>query len=281
MHATKAQAPDNQRLTTTTREVNGARLYCEIRGAGAPVLFISGATGDAGHFERVAERLAGAFTIVTYDRRGNSRSPRPAGWTATSIAEQADDAAGLLEALGLAPAAVFGTSGGAIIALELALRHPRLVKGAVLHEPPLGSVVTDPVALAPMARMRAAIEQGITSGGAPEALEAFVRAAAGAAWDHIPPGVRARMLGNGETLMLREMPAFLGYRAEAAPLASLRVPVRVVAGAEADPFSEEAARWLAARLGTAVGRLPGSHAPYFDRPDAMARALEPLLRAVV
>jgi pimeloyl-ACP methyl ester carboxylesterase len=93
-------------------EVNGTELYHESRGSGPPLLLIMGATGDAGHFEPVAELLAGEFTVVTYDRRGNGRRPRPRGWAATSPEEQADDAAALLEALGLAPAAVFGTSLG-------------------------------------------------------------------------------------------------------------------------------------------------------------------------
>jgi pimeloyl-ACP methyl ester carboxylesterase len=97
--------------------VNGAELYHEVRGEGAAVLLVMGASGDAGHFERLAQLLADEFTVVTYDRRGNGRSPRPAGWTTTSPEEQADDAAALLDALGLAPAAVFGTSSGANFAL--------------------------------------------------------------------------------------------------------------------------------------------------------------------
>jgi pimeloyl-ACP methyl ester carboxylesterase len=87
--------------------VGGVRLYYEGRGDGPSVLFISGATGDAGHWTGVADVLAPQYTVVTYDRRGNSRSPRPAEWTTTTIEEQADDAAGLLEALDLAPAIVF------------------------------------------------------------------------------------------------------------------------------------------------------------------------------
>jgi pimeloyl-ACP methyl ester carboxylesterase len=94
---------------------------------------IMAATGDAGHFEQFAELLADEFTVVTYDRRGNGRSPRPRGWAATSPEEQADDAAALLEALGLAPAAVFGTSLAGVIALCLVLRHSRVVSGAILH----------------------------------------------------------------------------------------------------------------------------------------------------
>ena len=82
--------------------VNGTTLYYEKQGTGTAVLLIAGSTGDAGNFTRAADLLADEFAVVTYDRRGNSRSPRPTGWTATSVAEQADDAAGLIDALDLA-----------------------------------------------------------------------------------------------------------------------------------------------------------------------------------
>ena len=66
----------------------------------------AGSNGDAGNFTRAADLLADEFTVVTYDLRGNSRSPRPPGWTTTSVSEQADDAAALIQALGLAPTVV-------------------------------------------------------------------------------------------------------------------------------------------------------------------------------
>ena len=59
---------------------NGARLYYEKQGSGLSLLFIAGSTGDAGNFARSAALLADEFTVVTYDRRGNSRSKRPEGW---------------------------------------------------------------------------------------------------------------------------------------------------------------------------------------------------------
>ena len=97
--------------------VTGAELYHEARGTGPPVLLIMGATGDGGHFDAFADRLADEFTVITYDRRGNGRSPVPAGWQTTSPEEQADDAAALLDALAVGPAAVFGTSSGGNFAL--------------------------------------------------------------------------------------------------------------------------------------------------------------------
>jgi pimeloyl-ACP methyl ester carboxylesterase len=56
-------------------EANGTSLYYERRGVGPVVLVVSGATGDAGHWTGVADVLASAYIVVTYDRRGNSRSP--------------------------------------------------------------------------------------------------------------------------------------------------------------------------------------------------------------
>ena len=115
-------------------EANGTKLYYERVGSGPPALFIAGSTGDAGNFTRSAEILADEFTVVTYDRRGNSRSPRPEGWRATSVSEQADDAAGLIRALGLRPVCLFAASAGGLIGLDLAMRHPELLRGAVLQE---------------------------------------------------------------------------------------------------------------------------------------------------
>jgi pimeloyl-ACP methyl ester carboxylesterase len=108
-----------------TLTVNGAELYHEVRGDGPRVLLMMGMTGDASHFETLAGLLADEFTVVSYDRRGNGCSPRPAGWATTSPEEQADDAAALLTALSLSRAAVFGSSARANFALCLLLATPR------------------------------------------------------------------------------------------------------------------------------------------------------------
>ena len=113
-------------------DVNGCRLYAEVRGAGPPVLIIGAASDDAEMFRPIAERLSG-FTVVTWDPRGTRRSGRE-DWPCDS-ARHADDAAVLLQVLGLSPAAVFGASAGGIVALQLALRHPSLVRRVLVYEP--------------------------------------------------------------------------------------------------------------------------------------------------
>lgn len=258
-------------------QANGTQLYHEVRGTGPVMLFIAGATGDAGHFERVAEDLANEFTVVTYDRRGNSRSPRPAGWNTTSTEEQADDAAALLTALGLTPALIVGASAGAIIALDLALRYPQMIRGAILHEPPMMSVMSHPEEV--MRVLQPIIERGMQTGGPRGAVEAFIRFVAGdAVFERLDPQLRERMLSNGETLFTIEFGKFEDYRPDDASLAAVRRPVQIMVGSESAPFFAEPTQWLATRLGVKPTILPGGHAPYFDRPRSVAETIRSVLK---
>lgn len=262
--------------TVTLLDVNGARIYHEVRGSGPSVLFIAGATGDGGHFQRVAEILSDEFTMITYDRRANSRSPRPEGWESTSTEEQSDDAAGLIEASGVAPAVVFGTSSGAIIGLDLVIRHPELVRGAILHEPPLTAYMSDPEEV--LGGIQEVVDGGMQRGGPREGCEAFLRFAAGdETFETLNPQLRERMLGNGDTLFGTEMGTVETYQPDEAALANVEVPVRVMVGTESAPFFTETTQRLADRLSGEVERLPGGHACYIDRPEEMARTLRPLL----
>jgi pimeloyl-ACP methyl ester carboxylesterase len=128
-------------------QANRTVLHTETRGRGPAVLLIAGAGGDAAELAGVAATLADQFTVTIYDRRGNSRSPRPTGWVQTSLAEQADDAAALLATFGQRPAVAVGTSAGGSIALEVALRHPDAVRAAIIHEPPILAGTTNPQAV--------------------------------------------------------------------------------------------------------------------------------------
>jgi len=257
--------------------VNGTTLYYEREGAGTAVLFVAGSTGDAGNFTRAAERLADEFTVVTYDRRGNSRSPRPSGWTTTSISEQADDAAALIEALGLSPVAVFGASAGGAIALDLMIRHPRLVRAGILQEPAIFSVLPDPaVALAPR---RALIEETLPTKGPRGAIAALMRFLNDdGVFAAIPPDVLERMLGNADTILKVEGPGFAGWRPEIGDLQALRVAVTLLVAADTLPVYKQVTRWLAEQLHVDPVIVPGRHGFYYYRPQDLADVLRPILR---
>jgi len=276
--------PEPTNLVDVQRiQANRIVLHTETRGRGPAVLLIAGAGGDAEELAGVAAALADQFTVTTYDRRGNSRSPRPAGWVQTSLAEQADDAAALLAAIGQRPAVVVGTSAGGSIALEVALRHPDAVRAAIVHEPPILAGTSNPQAVT--ADLSALISQGMAAGGPRAAMELFLRWAAGdVAFGSLDPADRDRYLDNGEVFCGVELPPFMAYAPAVEAIGDARGPI-VAAGSHAsrDPasphhFLYQAASWLAHQAGTDLVEVPGAHMAYLTEPAAVAERLRPLLR---
>lgn len=258
-----------------TVSVNGADLYYEVRGSGPPILFINGAFSDVAHFARLGDLLSDEFTIVTYDRRGYSRSSAATGPTGPS--QQADDAAGLLAALSLAPAAVHGNSSGAIIALDLLIRHPGAAMAGVLHEPPLMSALAHPDEV--LAVVRGLVEQAMATGGTAAAAEAFVRFVGGDAnWESFGPDGQDRIKKNGPTFFECEFGNFEPYRPADETLAEVTAPVQVLASDGSPPFFAEAAGWLADRLGTELARIPGTHIAHLDHPEQLAQNIRVFVR---
>ena len=257
-----------------TAEVDGAELYYEVRGRGPAVLLITGATGDAGHFEQAADVLASEHTVITYDRRGNSRS-RPAG--PTTLDQQADDAVALLRHVGTAAAVVFGTSGGAVIALKLAIRAPDVARDVIVHEPPFIQVLPDAEEIG--RAFQAQVEQALATRGARGAMELFVRENAGSdVFDRLDPPLRERMLANGPLFFEHELAMFMSWTPSETELAGLRVPVRTLAGRDhRGSFYYRASAWLANALNVDLVEVPGAHAPYLAHPSEFAAALRPLL----
>jgi 3-oxoadipate enol-lactonase len=106
------------------------RLFLTDRGAGEPVLLITGWTVSSAVFDPVADLYLPHVRVLAYDHRGTGRSERWLG--PVSIAMLAADAARVLDDRGVAGAHVVGLSMGAGVALELALRMPHRVKSLVL-----------------------------------------------------------------------------------------------------------------------------------------------------
>lgn len=111
---------------------NGIRLAYERSGKGEPVLLIMG-SGAAGYQWTVHQTPAlhrAGYETITFDNRGIPPSDAPPG--GYRLADLVADTKGLIEALGLAPCRLVGTSLGSMIAQELAIAEPHLVRAAVL-----------------------------------------------------------------------------------------------------------------------------------------------------
>jgi pimeloyl-ACP methyl ester carboxylesterase len=113
-----------------TRTAGPVALHVERRGAGEPLLWITGFTISAAIFDPVLPLFERRFDCVTYDNRGAGRSSAPR--RPTSIPELAGDAVRVLDTVGLDSAHVLGASMGGMIAQELALRFPHRVRGLIL-----------------------------------------------------------------------------------------------------------------------------------------------------
>ncbi|WP_343242796.1 alpha/beta hydrolase [Streptomyces sp. SID12501] len=253
--------------------VDGAELYYEVRGAGPALLMISGAGGDASYYSGIAEGLADAFTVITYDRRGNSRSTGGGG-ALMALSRQAADAHVLVAGLAGGRALVFGNSGGAIIGLTLAVRHPECLVGLIAHEPPAVNVLPDDD---PGRGFFAELTARYTAGGAPAAGRRFAETVRGEGSYRWPPDLWERFLGNADHLFGHEWPAFAAFHPDEAALRA--APFPIVLGAGADDRGAYYARpsvEIARRLGVPWVEFPGIHMEFLRHPSLFAAALRVL-----
>lgn len=250
-------------------------LHHEVRGSGPAVLLIPGGGGDSGIYSRSAERLGNEFTVITYDRRGNSRCPVLSdAQTAATMQAQAADAVALIHECGFERAVVYANSGGANIALELLAQSAGVVKGVALHEPPLFSVLPHHDGPNPMQPI---LELASREPGA--AMAEFIRANVGAsAWAAIEPATRERMLGNGKWFFGHELGEFLGYKPDERILRDLTVPVVLLRSSAGLEFAPATLAWLSERTGVRPAILTGGHCPFLDMPEVFAEELRPILR---
>ena len=285
---------------TDTLKVPGATLYYEVGGSGPVLLLICGGVYDAAGYAGLAGQLADRYTVVTYDRRGNSRSPLDGPPEQQSIEVHGDDAHRVLSAVGVTgdeTAYVFGNSSGAQIALELAARHPEQVRRVVAHEPPCLELLPD------ADRFRALIkdvEAAFAEQGAGAALGIFGAGmhmrggepADEAEPERIPGGadapqgepdpetaaMMARMGKNMEFFIGYEVPPFGRWTPDIARLRETSAPVVLAAGEDsADEPPNRAAVAVAELLGSEAVVFPGDHGGFGQQADAFAARLDDVL----
>src|SRR5512145_1045453 len=203
---------------------DGCDLYYEELGEGTPILLVHPAGATASTWGSATEELGRIGRVIAYDRRGYARS---GGEPARSISTHTADAASLLEHLRLPPAVVVGTSAGAAIAVDLAVRRPDLVQAVIAHEFPWRftrhlPAVSQVAALARIGWLALRGRQG-------DAAETLLRSAytyrdGGSAWDAFPEEWRR---AGRETARpaLADFRNSIGSHPSAPDLATVQVPV--------------------------------------------------------
>ncbi len=241
--------------------------------AGPPtvVLLVHGVGLDGELFAAVAGGLEGASDVApaVVRRRGYDGRPPTA-----DLGRHLDDLAGLLDGRPPRSVVVAGVSGGATLALGLALRgHPALA-AVVAHEPLLG-----PGAPAQHERITASMARLAAEPG-PAGVEGFLRRlVTDATWDTLPPPVRARAVAAGDAVRT-EAPGFGAFAVDPADLARVAAPLTWTVGRHSPPWRHEAAA-VAAAAGVSVARLDAVHTPHHEDPEGFVRVIADAVDASV
>jgi pimeloyl-ACP methyl ester carboxylesterase len=250
--------------------VNGGEVEYEVRGTGDPVLLIHG-TGVAATFapQMTQPALAG-YRLIRFHRRGfagSSRAPVP-----FSIKDQAADAAALLKGLGVTRAHIVGHSFGGMVALQLALDQPSMVRSLVVMEPPIfnPNAPTSPFA---------ALEKTYQSGDKLGAMNTFSTMSYGAEWRTLAsrvPGGPAQVERDVDTVFQSEAPSMVRWGFGEAEAQRITQPIVYVTGGGRHGGSlKQLSAWIP-KLESRV--VPGvTHAMLMEDPKGVADAIAEFL----
>lgn len=268
-----------------TSLVNGVQLYWERGGAGEPVILVHGSWGDHHNWDLIAPELRESFDLVTYDRRGHSRSERPLG--PGSVEEDATDLGALIEQVFHGPAHVVGNSFGAIVVLRLAARRRDLFRSMAVHEPPLWGLLEDQPAMQKalaQARQRvAAVIEVMRAGDHRGGAELFMETIAmgPGSWQQAPQTLRDTFVFNART-WLDECDEVDALTFDLGRLSGFTAPVLLSHGGQSPPFFPAVVERLSGALPHAERHVfdAAGHVPHRSHPDAYMRLLEGFVRRV-
>ncbi len=253
-------------------ERGDVRLYYERHATEAePVVLVHGSWVDHRTWDGIVGALSQGLDVLTYDRRGHGASTGPL--RQQPVRDDAEDLAGLLEAIDLHPVHVVGHSYGGAVAFRLARERPEMVRSLAVHEPPFaGLLEADPATAEEAARLLSEVrrlQERVRAGDAESAARGLVDAFSlrPGAWDRMPPEAQAMFLRNAERWS-EELDDPDAFRPERAGLHDLLLPVLLTSGDLSPPVVQRVNRQLAEVLrNVTVRRLPeAGHVPHLTAP---------------
>lgn len=267
--------------TVRHADVNGARLAYVEEGQGPTVVLVHGSVADHRTWDRHRPALARQYHVVAYTQRYFGTEPWASGWPKIGVPVQSDDLAAFIRGLRAGPVHLVGWSSGGVVALNVALQHPELVKSAFVYEPPVGSVVTDEAERKAIAADREAAftpaVQALRAGDNVLALRRVLDAVdnRSGALEGWPPAVQAVAIDNARTLPLEFFDSDPTPPIACAQLGQLK-PVVVVARGESTRSSyrlmaDAAARCIGGHRHVVVPN--GRHLWPADQPQAFSDAV--------
>ncbi|MGW3471254.1 alpha/beta hydrolase [Saccharopolyspora sp. NPDC000995] len=190
----------------------------------------------------------------------------------------ADDVRRVLEAVTDEPALVFGSSGGAVTGLALAVLHPERVRTVVAHEPPMIEMLPDAEQV--RAQVRDVYDTYLAAGagaafGKFMAMAGFEVPEPDPASPPAPPSEQDQ--ADGERMLAHSLLPVTSYRPGIAALKAAPSRVVIAGGATSSgQLAHRSASALADALGGPLVEFPGGHGGFLepgDGPEAFARVL--------
>jgi pimeloyl-ACP methyl ester carboxylesterase len=267
---------------------DGAGIAYSDEGEGLPLLCLSGLTRNASDFDYMLPHLPPGLRVIRMDYRGRGASDWTGAATYT-VPREGKDAVELLDHLGIAQAAVLGTSRGGLIGMFLAATARDRLAGLCLNDvgPRLDmdglGRIKDFVGRNPAAKSIEAFARVLPLGNpgmdnVPESrwLEEAQRHA-------LPDGKGGLKINYDPALRDSFLAAFEGPPPDLWPLfqACAGLPLALIRGANSDLLTaDQAAEMRAARPDMIFAEVPDrAHIPFLDEPESIA-ALQAWLAAV-
>ncbi|NLU61663.1 alpha/beta hydrolase [Rhodococcus sp. HNM0563] len=260
------------RPITATLEVPGATLTYDVRGdlqSGTPLLLV-GSPMDANGFAALATQFSDR-PVVTYDPRGVMRSPRDTPGLSTPELH-ADDLHRLIDAFGVGPVDLFGSSGGAVNGLALVTVHPEQVRTLIAHEPPACPLLPDHSVIKAVIDDIDASYQRSGMGPAMAKFAMMLSQTGPLEPSYLAvPAPDPSMFGmsteddgsRDDALLSQNLQSCTGYEPDFGALAQASTRIAIGAGRESTgEVSARAAAEVAKRLGVELTMFPGGHAGF-------------------
>jgi len=250
--------------------IRGVDLYVPpAAGDGELVVLVHGGWTDHATWAALVPPLARSLRVVSYDRRGHSRSGRGPGSAPRRLHE--DDLGALIEALGSGPAHVVGSSYGAAIALSLAGRRPDLVRSVVAHEPVLIGLVPMPEVAAGIRSVQDQLAAGDVEAGTRRFFEEVILGPGG--WELVPEPIQRAAIANAQTFVdMAEDPHWASLDVRA--VRRFPGPILVTHGDAGPAWLPHVALEVASWLGRESKVIAGAgHSPHLTHPHAFAAVI--------
>lgn len=253
-------------------------LEYEDDGDGEAVLLIHGALVADALLPLTREAaLADRYRLIRYRRRGHGGSdPIPAAF---SMEQQAQDALALMTHLGVSRAHVIGHSGGGVIALQLAIEAPRLVRSLVVLEP----ATMPPEMVAAFSENAATVLRAHRSGDSRRAVDLWMNMVqVGTDWRtmlaNTVPGGPEQAERDASTFFEVDFPAFREWSLER-DASRIQQPVLFVGGSQSGPRFEAVKRYFLSLIPHAEEAVvPGvDHAMQMQDPKLVAAPIAEFL----